>query len=304
MASPTVGRYGRAVATRSPSTAARRQLGAELRRWRDSRRAADVAAELGWSESKLSRIETARTGIAPADLEKLSACLGVPNDRRAELRVLAQRSRQRTWWSPYRTVVSDTYDEYVALEAEAVAMDEWEPQVVPGLLQTDEYARAVIEAGTESRDPDVVERRVALRMGRQAVLTRRPAPRLRVVLDEGALYRRVGGSGVMRRQLNRLVDAGGRDGVELRVLPFAAGVHAALAGAFTVFTFEDRAAVAHAESMTGGVLHTREDAVRVHLDAFDDLCARALDPDASSEFFDRISRSPEDEPCVSRRGSF
>ncbi|MDP9816132.1 helix-turn-helix domain-containing protein [Spirilliplanes yamanashiensis] len=284
----------------------RRHLAAELRRLRGDRRAAPIARALGWSESKLSRIETARTGIAVADLERLLTVYGVGDDDRDRLRQLAGRGRGRAWWSPYRAAVSDPYDEYVALEAEAAVMDEWEPQVVPGLLQTDEYARAVVEAGLESRDPDVVERRVALRMARQAVLTRRPRPVLRVVVDEGALRREVGGPAVMRRQLHRLAEVAGRDGVTVQVLPFSAGVHGGLAGAFTVFAFADgREPVVHTENLTGGALRSRPAEVRVHRDVFADLRRRALGEDDSRALLAELggALSPVGGPPITRRAA-
>ncbi len=295
----SLSRYGERMA---PSS--RRTLGLELRRLRGARRAADVAGQLGWSESKLSRIETARTGIAAHDLENLLDVLNAPGDSRAELRLLAQEGRQRTWWSPYRTAVSEPYDEYVALEAEAGSMREWEAQVVPGLLQTDEYARAVIEAGAEPVDPSVVERRVALRMARQAVLTRHPAPTLSVVLDEGVLHRGVGGPEVMRRQLRRLVDSSGRRGVVLQVLPFRAGQHGAMAGSFTLFSFAGsaREPVVHCETMAGGVLCTRPAEVRAYAAAFADLCSRALDPAATRDLLQALSRSPRDRTRVRAAG--
>ena len=146
-----------------------------------------MARSLGWSESKLSRIETARTGISDSDLDRLLATYGARAEVRDRLRDLAHRGRARVWWTPYRSSVPDSYDEYVALEAEALAMSEWETQIVPGLLQTDEYARAVIEVGADIGDPDTAQRRLALRMARQTVLVREPPPRLTVVLVLGML---------------------------------------------------------------------------------------------------------------------
>ena len=154
----------------------RRELGNELRRLRGDRRGADVATALGWSESKLSRIETAHTGITDADLDRLLTAYGVGLEDRDRLLDLARRGRVRAWWAPYRSSVPDPYDEYVALEAEATAIYEWEAQVVPGLLQTDEYARAVIEVGADIGESATVQHRLALRMARQAVLTREPPP--------------------------------------------------------------------------------------------------------------------------------
>jgi transcriptional regulator with XRE-family HTH domain len=268
----------------------RRQLGAELRRLRDRRRGADVVAALGWSESKLSRIETARTRISAGDLDRLLDAYGVGEVERVRLRELALLTRVRAWWHPYRAAVPDPYEEYVALEAEAVTMDEWEAQVVPGLLQSDEYAREVVEAGTDLSDAGVVEQRVALRMARQSVLTRHPPPRLSVVLDEGVLRREVGGRAVLRRQVQRLFDASHRGGVDLQVLPFGAGVHGALAGSFTIFGFgvEGRPSVVHSEGITGGLFRSKPAEVQVYRQAFADLRRRALDQDGSREILAQI----------------
>ena len=258
--------------------AARRELGDELRRLRGRRRGAEVAGRLGWSESKLSRIETARTGITETDLERLLRLYACSPEERARLRELARRGRARVWWAPYRSAVAEPYDEYVAFEAEAVLICEWEAQVVPGLLQTDEYAHAVIEVGADVDGPETTLRRTALRMARQSVLTRDPPPRLRVILDESALHREVGGRDVLRRQVQRLYDASQRPGVELQVLPFAAGAHAALGEAFVIFDFGDsqRAPVVHCEDLVGGQLRTKSSEVRVYQRAFHDLRRRAL----------------------------
>jgi transcriptional regulator with XRE-family HTH domain len=273
--------------------AARRELGDELRRLRGRRRGAEVAGRLGWSESKLSRIETARTGISEADLERLLRLYACSQDERARLRELARRGRARVWWAPYRSSVAEPYDEYVAFEAEAVLMCEWEAQVVPGLLQTDEYAHAVIEVGAEVSDPEVVQRRIALRMARQSVLTRDPPPRLCVVLDEAVLRREVGGRAVLHRQLQRLLDASRRPGVDLLVLPFSAGSHAALTEAFVIFEFagDGRAPVVHSEDLIGGQLRTRAAEVQVYRDAFADVRERALDVAQSRDLIARTSDS-------------
>ncbi len=273
--------------------AARRELGDELRRLRGERRGAEVAGLLGWSESKLSRIETARTGISEADLARLLGLYACTQGERSRLGELARRGRARVWWASYRSSVAVPYDEYVAFEAEAVGMCEWEAQVVPGLLQTDEYAHAVIEVGVDVHDPDIAQHRIALRMARQSVLTRNPPPRLSVVLDESALRREVGGRDVLRRQIQRLYDAGQRPGVELRVLPFAAGAHAALGEAFIIFDFGEsaRAPVVHSEDLVGGQLRTKHSEVRVYLEAFADLRRRAL---SVAETRDLIARTGDD----------
>jgi transcriptional regulator with XRE-family HTH domain len=273
--------YGVCVAR--PTSTARRELGNELRRLRADRRAADVASALGWSESKLSRIETAHTGITEADLDRLLTFYGVRVEDRDRLRELARRGRARAWWTPYRSSVPDPYDEYVALEAEAVLICEWEAQVVPGLLQTDEYAQAVIEVGADVGDTETIQRRLALRMARQAVLTREPPPLLQIILDEAVLHREVGGPEVLRRQLARLAEACHFPGLELLILPFSAGAHAGQTESFMVLEFAEgsRAPVVHSEGLTGGLFRVTAAEVEVYQDAFDDLRERALSADRS-----------------------
>jgi transcriptional regulator with XRE-family HTH domain len=267
---------------RATSTA-RRELGTELRRLRGDRRAADVATGLGWSESKLSRIETAHTGITEADLDRLLTAYGVRVEDRDRLRDLARHGRARAWWTPYRSSVPDPYDEFVALEAEATTICEWEAQVVPGLLQTDEYARAVIEVGADIEDTETIQRRLALRMARQAVLTREPPPFLQILLDEAVLHREVGGREVLGRQLARLVEASGRPGLELLILPFSAGAHAGQTESFMVLEFAEgtRAPIVHIEGLTGGLFRVTSNEVEVYQDALDDLRERALSEEES-----------------------
>ena len=242
-----------------------------------------MATSLSWSESKLSRIETAHTGISEPDLDRLLTAYGVRVEDRDRLRDLARHGRARAWWTPYRSSVPDPYDEYVALEAEAVLISEWETAVVPGLLQTDEYARAVIEVGADVGAAETIQRRLALRMARQAVLTREPPPELRVVLDEAVLHREVGGPEVLRRQLARLLEAGERPGVELLVLPFTAGAHAGLVEPFMVLEFGSgtRSPIVHIEGLTGGLFRVKPTDVDVYRDALSDLRERSLSADQS-----------------------
>jgi transcriptional regulator with XRE-family HTH domain len=262
---------------------ARRELGSDLRRLRGDRRGVDVAKALGWSESKISRIETAHTGISEPDLERLLTAYGVRVEDRERLRDLARLGRARPWWTQYRSSVPDPYDEYLSLEGEAILISEWEAQVVPGLLQTDEYARAVIEAGADVGEPGTIQRRLALRMARQAVLTRDPPPKLRIVLDEAVLHREVGGPEVLRRQVARLAEATRRPGVEIRILPFSAGAHAGQTESFMVLEFAagTRAPIVHSEGLTGGLFRVKPAEVEVYRYALADLRERALSAEAS-----------------------
>jgi transcriptional regulator with XRE-family HTH domain len=276
----------------------RRQLGAELRRLREQagRTCADVAGELSWSESKLSRIETAHTGISNRDLDRLLQVYDLVEPARVRLRALVTQARQRAWWEAYGDVLPDAYETYIGFEAEARLLSTYQSLVVPGLLQTDEYAQGVIKADATSDDPGLVAQRVSVRLARSAVLTREPPLELRVVLDEAALRRSIGGHGVMRRQLLWLTEASERSNVELRVLPFSAGAHRGLAGSFTILDFPNDAdsAVVYSEGMTGGVFRTRPDDLRSYAEAFEALQAAALDPAQSAEFLFAVVREVSD----------
>ncbi len=271
----------------------RRQLGAELRRLRDraGRTAADMAAELGWSESKLSRIETAAIGIRDPDLHRLLDLYAVAAKERTRLFTLAGQARQRAWWEAYGNALPDPYEAYIGFEAEAVSISTYEAQVVPGLLQTAEYASAVTQADGVFEDREVIEQRVAVRMARQAVLTREQPPKLWAILDEAALRRPIGGPDVQRRQLLRLVEASEQPMITIQVLPFSVGAHRALAGSFVVLEFAGPAehALAHSEGMTGGVFRTKPEEVRSYLKSFESLRAQALSPADSVEFLTGVA---------------
>jgi transcriptional regulator with XRE-family HTH domain len=272
----------------------RRQLGAELRRLRDraQRTVSDVAVELGWSESKLSRIETAHTGIRKADLDRLLAVYAVQEAERRRLGALAGQARQRAWWEAYGDVLPNAYETYIGFEAEATSILNYEAQVVPGLLQTAEYASAVTQADGVFEHPDVISQRVAVRMARQAALTRDPPPQLSVVLDEAVLRRPIGGPDVLRRQLLRLIEAGDRPVITIQVLPFTVGAHRALAGSFIILEFGGRPdpPLVYCEGMTGGVFRSKPEELHSYSTSFEALRAAALKPEQSVELIDAIAR--------------
>lgn len=288
------------MAVKPSPTTLRRQLGAELRRLRADRTVAGVAAELGWSESKLSRIETAHTGVRPKDLDRLLEAYAVAEDARVRIRALAGQSRQRAWWEAYGDVLPNAYETYIGFEAEATNILVFEALLVHGLLQTDEYARAVFEADGRRHDgrrfdDAEIDQKVQVRMARQAVLTRQPPPDLVLILDEGALRRRIGGPGVLRRQLNWLNEAGERNNITIRVLPFEVGAHSALGGPYTIlrFTGGDQPLV-YCEGRTGGVFRTRPDEVDGYIASFDGLRDAALTPRDSARFITELANEFKD----------
>jgi hypothetical protein len=271
----------------------RRQLGAELRRLRDRamRTVADVAGELDWSESKLSRIETANSGIRRPDLERLLGVYGVADAERSRLLALAGQARQRSWWEAYGDALPDAYETYIGFEAEATSIFTYEAQVVPGLLQTDEYASAIMRAFLAHDRPDVIGQRVAVRMARQAVLTRDPPPTLWAILDEAVLRRQIGGPDVMRRQLQRLVEMSERQVVTLQVLPFNTGAHRALDGSFIMLEFGGSSdhPLAYSEGVTGGVFRSKPEELRTYWMTFEALRNAALNVDKSVEFISAVA---------------
>jgi transcriptional regulator with XRE-family HTH domain len=270
----------------------RRQVAAELRRLRErhQRTVLDVATTLGWSESKLSRIETAHTGVRRADLERLLDLYGVNGADRTSLTSIAAQSRQRAWWQTYGDALPMAYETYIQFEAEASAILTYEVQLVPGLLQTDEYARAVIQTDGVYDNEQVLGQRVAVRMARQAVLTRDPPPRLHVILDEAVLRRPIGGEDVFQRQMWRLIEASRRPTVTLQVLPFSVGAHRALGGSFTYLEFagSDQPLV-YCEGMTGGVVRNRSNELESYLTSFEALVAVSLSEPESAELLSTLA---------------
>ena len=217
----------------------RRRLGVELKRLRENAKLTidEVGTRLGWSDSKMSRIEGGQVAVSPRDVGMLLAIYGVGGDQRDRMLQMATTAQERGWWQAY----NDTQVvPLVGLEAEAASMRIYEGLVVPGLFQVREYSAAVIKAVRPDLPTEQSERWVDLRMARRRFLFGRDhPPAIDVVIDEAVVRRPAGGGGVMGRQLRSLADDAALPSVSLRVLPFGAGQHAAMSGAFTVFEFSD-----------------------------------------------------------------
>ncbi len=277
-------------------TLRRRRLRAELRK---AREAADltqeqVAKEMDWSTAKVIRIEAGRTGISTNDLRALLALYGVTDQQRVtELVELARGSRQRGWWSAYKGVLRSQYTTYISFEAEAAMLRNFEPLMVPGLLQTEEYARAVVrEAALRELRPDEVDARVTVRMARQQVLSRDDPPRLCAIVGEAALRQLVGGPEVMRRQLQRLVEAGEQPKVTIQVLPFSVGAHAGMHGPFMILEFAEHTDddVVYLENAVGGLYLEEQAEVKRYRLVFEHLRGMALSPDDSAALIAKVAR--------------
>jgi transcriptional regulator with XRE-family HTH domain len=276
-------------------TVRRRRLGAELRRLREahSLKLEEVAEQLGLAPSTLSRIET---GKAPTKSAYLTAMLGMygvddPGARKV-LVDMAREGHRKGWWSIYDDVLPSGFDIYVGLEAEACGLRSYETDVVHGLLQTTDYALAVLRE-LRPRDSDEQIRRVVdLRMQRQRLLDQDPPLDLWLILDEGAIRRNIGGTAVMRPQLEHLIQASRWSNVTLQVLAFGSGAHAGLTGPFSILEFPERSDedVAYTESVGGMIYMEKDREVRLCAEAFDRMRAAALSPAASVELIQHVSR--------------
>ncbi len=270
----------------------RRHLAAELRRLREEHglTGEEVAESLGWSSSKLSRIETARIGVKPADLAKLLDHYEVSGDFRQELLGLAAKTGSRGWWDAYTDAWPEHFASYLVLESQAESLLAWSPELVPGLLQTPEYARAAIDAhmaATAAIPPSEIERRVQTRVRRQQILMGANPISLTCVLDESVLLRRVMDAQVMRGQLARLVEMAGLPNVILRVLPLD-GEHPIGTGAFMLFGFAPipgigpTSDIVYIEQLSGSALYVDNDSeTHQYQLGFGHLIAESLDPVAS-----------------------
>lgn len=264
------GQQGYAVITAQPGTGPtvlRILLGSQLRRLREARGITreDAGYAIRASGSKISRMELGRVSFKERDVVDLLALYGVDGEESAALVALAREANSPGWWHKYGDVLPDWFQVFVGLEEAASLIRLYEVQFIPGLLQTADYARAVIRLGQPSAAPEEVERRVGLRMARQELLTKAGGPRLWAVMDEAALRRPIGGEEVMRAQLARLIEAAREPSITLQVVPFAAGGHAAEAGAFTIMRFpeNDLPDVVYLEHLTSALyLDKREDVER------------------------------------------
>jgi len=215
-------------------------LGAQLRRLREGKRITleEAGSVIRASHSKMSRLESGRVAFKDRDIVDLFIHYGVTDQAQIQtLRGVASRANSRGWWQDYSDVLPPWFEEYISLEEAAVQIRGYEVQFVPGLLQTEDYARAVTLLAYSN--PKEINRRVGLRMARQARLFREEPVSLAMVLDEGALSRPIGGPAVMRAQLAHLIEMSQRDNVTVQVLPFKVGGHAAAGGSFSVLHFAE-----------------------------------------------------------------
>jgi transcriptional regulator with XRE-family HTH domain len=253
----------------------------------------EVASQLGVVASTLSRIEKGKAPIRTSYLRDLLGLYGVEDPGAKQLMVdMAREGHRKGWWADYDDVLPSGFDIYVGLEAEAKALRAYEANFVHGLLQTREYAAAILR-GLHPRETDEqIERLVELRLLRQRKLDEGTPLDLWLILDEAALRRRVGGPAVLRRQLEHLVKASSWPNVALQVLPFEAGAHAGIDGPFAILQFElGDPDVASTEGAAGIVYLEKDKEVRAIAEVFDWMRALALSPEASITLIENVMRA-------------
>jgi hypothetical protein len=271
-------------------------LGGQLRRLRERRGISREKA--GWeirsSESKISRMELGRVGFKERDVADLLTLYGVADaEEREALVTLARQANQPNWWNRYGDVLPNWLQSYLGLETAATIIRSYEVQFVAGLLQTPGYARAVITLGHGAASAEEIDRRVALRIERQKILDRENAPRMWAVIDEAALRRPIGGADVMRDQIDALITASKRPNVQIQLLPFEVGGHAAAGGAYTILRFADRELpdVVYIEQLTGALYLDKRDDVDHYAITMERLCLEAAPPEDTERRLAELKRS-------------
>ena len=279
--------------SRGPGPTVRaRRLRRELKRLRnDAGLNVDQAGRrAGLSGPTISRIESGKRGVTVDEAEKLLDAYQVPVPQQREYLDMAERAAERGWWQAYGSALTDATQTQIALEEDATTITNFEPVVVPGLLQTAAYARAVISTGWMQAAREV-EAKVGARMARQAILSKPDPPRLLAILDEAVLHREVGGRDVMARQLRQLLDtATTQPNVTILVIPFTAGAHAGTEGPFAIMEFRVEPGAVLLEGKTTDLFLEEDDEIAAYLDTASRLQQSALEADDSVALIEQVLR--------------
>jgi transcriptional regulator with XRE-family HTH domain len=276
-------------------TVRRRIVGAQLLRLREASGVSrqEAASSIGVEEARLGRIEAGRAGLEEHDVQRLLELYGIrePAERDALL-TLSREANRPGWLQAYRGAMPAWFRPYVDLEEAAQVIRTYEVQFIPGLLQTEDYARAVIAQAMSEPPEEEVTRRVELRLRRQRILTAPNPTRLWAVIDEAALWRPIGGSDVSRAQLRALLDAARLQHITLQVMPFHVGGHAGEAGAFTILRFPEPELhdIAYLEQLTGAMYLERDDDMDRYGAAMERLCVQSASPEESMDLISKIIR--------------
>ncbi|WP_433511086.1 helix-turn-helix domain-containing protein [Nonomuraea sp. CA-143628] len=240
-----------------------------------------VAERLEYDQSWVSRIESGRRGIRVNDLRALLDVYEIHGSAREELLLLARQARQRGWWHSYGDVIPEWFQVFVGLEAEASELRSYEPELVPGLLQTPNYYRAYLSIAPMSESAEEIDRKIEFRQARHDRVTGNDPLRLWVIMNEAVIRRPIGSRETMKEQLGHLIEMSHKANVTLQVLPFSAGPHPAMDGGFVVIGFPEAPDpdVIYLESQVGSLYLEEPPAVDRYNLVFNHLRAKALDPD-------------------------
>lgn len=252
-----------------------------------------AAEALDVTHATIRRMEKAEVGLKALYVERLLRTYGVTEQSEVDEFIgLARQANRPGWWHRFRDVLPEWFSAHVSLEGDATLIRAYEPHYVPGLLQTEEYARAVLRAGQPNAPEADIERQVAFRLERQDLLVKADAPLLWVVMDETVFRREVASSRIMRAQVARLIEAAGMPNVTLQVMPFSAGPHPAMYGPFLIFRFQlqELPDIVCTESLTGAVYLDNRDDVSVYLEALDRMSAQAVPPPSTQAYLGEIGK--------------
>lgn len=275
-----------------------RRLATELKQSRESTKLTVTQAgqALGWTASKISKIETTETRrVVAADLDRLMDLYKITDpDKRKALHALARDAKERGWWSKYREVFGA--QALPDFEAEASVIRSFEGLVVPGLLQTPEYAEALFQGGRYT-GPEDIERRIDARIARRDILSKFNPVRLRVVMDEAALRRMIGGPEIMAAQMRHLLYMAKLPNIDIQLLPFSAGSHAALAAPFSILDFPENLnpSIVHVDTITDSVFFEQSGDVERYSTTFGDIQGSAISTSQSAKFITDLATSLERE---------
>jgi transcriptional regulator with XRE-family HTH domain len=282
---------------RGGPTVLRMLLGIQLRRLREGTGLTPEQAgyEIRASRSKISRVEHGRVGFKERDVADLLSLYGVTDDQeRQRMLTLARKANDRGWWAKYDDIMPDWFESYVGLEQATSLIRTYELQFVPGLFQTEGYARAVTVLGHRAAPAGEIEHRVGLRMQRQELLSSTgETPRIWAVIDESALRRPVGGKDVMRAQLQHLIEVTEFPRVTLQVMPFSRGGHPAAGGSFSILRFgePDLPDIVYSEQLTSALYLDRRDEVDHYMEVMNRLSAEAETPADSTGLLRKIIKT-------------
>ena len=272
-------------------TVRRRRLGQELRQLREAAGLTidEVAQRLEMSPAKISRIETSRVGVRPRDVSDLLEQYGVTDTHRENLLILTREARQQGWWHSYTDVLSHWTERWVGLESEAQDIRMYEMQLMPGLLQTPDYARAIFRVYYRDEPPEQIGRRVEFRMARQQLVIAESRTPLWIVLDESVLLRQMGSPELMQGQYNQLLELSENSSLTIQVLPLNAGIYSGSPAGFTITRLPSPdPEVVNVEYRGGDLYLESEEEVALHTQLFDRIRATAMGPDESLRFIAQL----------------